>query len=391
MIRSLIQYARYTAHALGDAPLRRLLHGHATGALPQEVPAVSTALGQVIDHLLHCQEATGDDGVGSYHLIEGHGRTYPETTGYIVPTLLAAADVLRRPELADHALRASRLLLRLQLPTGGWQGGRVGEARGEVVFNTAQVIRGMLATHAHTGEERYLRAACRAGDRICAVQEDDGSWARHNFLGVARVYDTYVDAPLLALAGVTGNDRYSAAAQRNLQWVLARQQANGWFADADNTLRHNDRPITHTIAYTIDGLVECHLRGGGGALLHAARRAADPLRDLFLAGGRLHGRYDSTWRGSEAAITTGCAQMSIVWWRLHAITGEAAYREAAEGMLLWLRRVQALGMCGPAPAQGAVTGSFPLWGRYEKFACPNWAQKYLADALLCSLGVLPRK
>ena len=391
MIRSLIQYARYTAHALGDARLRRLLHGHATGALPQEVPAVSTALGQVIDHLLHCQEATGDDGVGSYHLIEGHGRTYPETTGYIVPTLLAAADVLRRPELADHALRASRLLLRLQLPTGGWQGGRVGEARGEVVFNTAQVIRGMLATHAHTGEERYLQAACRAGDRICAVQEDDGSWARHNFLGVARVYDTYVDAPLLALAGVTGNDRYSAAAQRNLQWVLARQQANGWFADADNTLRHNDRPITHTIAYTIDGLVECHLRGGGGALLHAARRAADPLRDLFLAGGRLHGRYDSTWRGSEAAITTGCAQMSIVWWRLHAITGEAAYREAAEGMLLWLRRVQALGMCGPAPAQGAVTGSFPLWGRYEKFACPNWAQKYLADALLCSLGVLPRQ
>ncbi len=389
MIRSLIQYARYTAHALGDAPLRRLVSAHSAGELPREVPAVSDALGQVIDHLVRCQAATGDGGVGSYHLVDGHGRTYPETTGYILPTLFAAADVLHRPELADHALRAARLLLHIQLPTGGWQGGRIGEARGEVVFNTAQVIRGMLAAHARSGDERYLLAARRAGDRIRAVQEADGTWARHNFLGVARVYDAYVDAPLMALADATGDERYVASARRNLQWVLGRQQATGWFADADNTLRHNDRPITHTIAYTIDGLVECHARGGGEDLLHAARRAADPLRDRFLEQGRLHGRYDSGWRGSEAAITTGCAQLSIVWWRLHAITGEEAYREAAEGMLLWLRRVQALGMCGPEAARGALTGSFPLWGRYEKFACPNWAQKYLADALLCSMGVLP--
>lgn len=386
-----MQYGRYGLRAASNGPLRQLMWAHARQVFPPELPQVHTALGHVVDHLLRCQEASGDGGFGSFHLVNGYGRTYPETTGYILPTLLAAAPVLRRPELADHALRAAELLLKIQLPAGGWQGGRVGEARGEVVFNTAQVIRGMLAVHAHTGDPRFLVAARRAGDRICAVQEADGTWARHNFLGVARVYDTYVDAPLMALSHVSGDASHREAALRNLHWVLGRQQANGWFADADNTIRHNDRPVTHTIAYTIDGLLECHLRGGGDELLHAARRAADPLCDRFLSDGRLQGRYDSAWRGSEAAITTGCAQLSIVWWRLYATTNEVRYRKAAEGMVQWLMQVQALGMRGPAGGRGAVTGSFPLWGRYEKFACPNWAQKYLADALLCSVGILPRQ
>ncbi|MCU0319827.1 MAG: hypothetical protein MUE88_07080 [Flavobacteriales bacterium] len=391
MIRSLYLYGRYALGAGLNVPLQRLILSHQKRALPTAVPEPRSSLNAVVDHLLRCQEASGDAGFGSFHLVSGYGRTYPETTGYILPTLLAAAPVLQRPELVDHALRAAELLLKIQLPAGGWQGGRVGEARGEVVFNTAQVIRGMLAVHAHTGDARFLAAARRAGDRVCAVQEADGTWARHNFLGVARVYDTYVDAPLMALSQVTGETSYREAALRNLRWVLGRQQANGWFADADNTIKHNDRPITHTIAYTIDGLLECHLRGGGDELLHAARRAADPLRDRFLRDGVLQGRYDNTWRGSEAAITTGCAQLSIVWWRLYAITNEVRYKEAAEGMVQWLMRVQALGMRGPEGGRGAVTGSFPLWGRYEKFACPNWAQKYLADALLCSMGILPRQ
>ena len=31
---------------------------------------------------------------------------------------------------------------------------------------------------------------------------------------------------------------------------------------------------------------------------------------------------------------------------------------------------------------GAINGSFPLWGKYEPFAYPNWATKYFADAMM---------
>jgi hypothetical protein len=32
--------------------------------------------------------------------------------------------------------------------------------------------------------------------------------------------------------------------------------------------------------------------------------------------------------------------------------------------------------------RGAIPGSFPIWGRYEPFAFPNWATKFFCDALL---------
>ncbi len=32
--------------------------------------------------------------MGSYHLVDGWSASYPETTGYIIPTLFAAAEHL---------------------------------------------------------------------------------------------------------------------------------------------------------------------------------------------------------------------------------------------------------------------------------------------------------
>lgn len=389
MIRSAIDYAHYFAHALSTAEVRSVLLAQHDVLGPAQL-ADRMALRAVIDHLCRCQDHGTDAGFGSYHLVHGHGPSYPETTGYIIPTFLTAAEVLDMPTLGHRALQAADWLLSIQRADGGWQGGRVGEERASVVFNTAQVLRGMLAAHAFSGHRAYLDAAVRAGDWMVRVQERDGSWAHHNFLGSSRVYDSYVDAPLLHLHALTGTSAYREAARLNLEWVLGRQASNGWFADADNTIKHNDRPITHTIAYTLDGLLECHAFTQDDRYLKAAERAALVLRDRFLEHGTLNGRYDARWRGSESTITTGCAQLAIVWSRLQAITHEPDYDSAAKRMVDLLKQVQHTSSSGPSAAQGGVTGSFPLWGRYEKFAYPNWAQKYLADALLCREGILPR-
>ena len=37
-------------------------------------------------------------------------------------------------------------------------------------------------------------------------------------------------------------------------------------------------------------------------------------------------------------------------------------------------------------SQGAIPGSFPLWGKYEPFAFPNWATKYFADSLMLEIN-----
>lgn len=391
MLRSLLDYTRCFAYALSAAPARRLLAAHRApiSASPVKEAEVTMALNAAADWLCRSQDRSGDDGSGSYHLVHGWGRTYPETTGYILPTFFALSDALGRPELAERAFRAAECLLRIQRADGGWQGGRLGEDRPSVVFNTAQVIRGMLAAHARSGDHRYRTAAVRAGEWIVNAQEPDGTWARSNFMGVARVYDSYVDAPLLMLWKVTGQEALRSAALRNLSWVSARQQASGWFSDADNTVKHNDRPIIHTIAYTIDGLVECGDLLGDARWIDQAHAAAVPLRERFLRDGILHGRYDRDWNGSEPFITTGGAQLAIAWERLARHTDALAYREAAAQMRGLLVEVQRRTQRGPEGTQGALTGSFPVWGRYEKFACPNWATKYFADALLWAGGKAP--
>jgi len=389
VIRSALDYARYFAACLGSSELRAVLAGQKRPLGVRTNVVADVAMRALVEHLLRAQRHGNDAGMGSYHLVNGWGASYPETTGYAIPTLLAVGEHLAWKAPMEAALRAAEWLLSVQRPDGGWQGGRVGEERPSIVFNTAQVIRGLLAAHAHSRNSDFLEAAVRAGDWIVSTQDTDGSWRSSNFLGVARVYDSYVSAPMLHLHEVTGKPMYRNTAMKNLEWVLSRQRTNGWFMDADNTIKHNDRPITHTMAYTIDGLLECHARTGEQRFLEAALQPARRLADLFLERGQLNGRYDRDWSGSEASITTGSAQMAIVWYRAFDRTHEALFKDAAERMIAWLAAVQEISTLGPKDMHGAVTGSFPVWGRYEKFACPNWAQKYMADAFLCSKGILP--
>ncbi len=388
MIASALSYLRCSAHCLARSDERRLLSAHFRK--PTDATAsTEVALRRAITWLISAQDQTGDDGFGSYHLVDGWSASYPETTGYIIPTLLAAGAHLEWSLPKERALLAAEWLITIQRPDGGWQGGRVGEQRPSIVFNTAQVIRGLLAAHHATGKHEYLLSSVRAAEWIISMRSRDGAWRKNNFLGAARVYDSYVSAPLLRVFRLTGDERFKHAAESNLEWVLAQQWTNGWFSNCDNTIKHNDRPITHTIAYTIDGLIECSAHVEHDRLITQARKAADALLEIFLRDGWLNGRYDDRWRGSESLITTGCAQMAICWSWLARLTGENRYSDGAQRMTRALIAMQELNMCGPPAVHGALSGSYPLWGRYEKFAFPNWGTKYFADALLCADGKLP--
>ena len=136
-------------------------------------------------------------------------------------------------------------------------------------------MRGLLATHAETGEAKYLEAVVRAADWIADVQDDDGSWTRANYRGLKRVYDSYVSAPLARAAKVTGNDAYAEAAVRNCEFVVRQQRDSGWFDLCDNSPFFVEAPVTHAIGYTIDGLLETGDLVGRAEFVAAATKAAE--------------------------------------------------------------------------------------------------------------------
>jgi len=341
------------------------------------------ALDKAAGWLMTARKANNDGGMGSYHLVNKWSSSYPETTGYIIPTLIHYSEKNNQPEAVKAAIKATDFLLDIQKDSGGWQGGRIGENKPEIVFNTGQVIRGMIAAHEYSGESKYLDAAFRAGNWLADIQHPAGFWQIHALMGKARVYDTFVDAPLLQLFEITGEEKLRKAAIGNLDWVIRdKMQENGWFEDCDNTVKRNDKPILHTIAYTLDGLIDSGIILKEDKYLEAAVTGAIKLRDLFLSKGFLNGRYDRNWNGTEYMLCTGCAQMAITWLKLYSIYDDGTYLQAAQRMTSLLIFIQTRGFNETGNTRGAIPGSFPVWGRYEPFAFPNWATKFFCDALM---------
>ena len=241
----------------------------------------------------------------------------------------------------------------------------------------------MLAAYKYNQNRVYLDSVIKACDWLCKIQDEGGYWEKNAFMNVPRVYDSYVDAPLLQAYQHTGNELYKEKALKNLYWIIEKKQLeNGWFVDCDNTIRRNDKPILHTISYTIDGLLDCGIFLNNEKILNAARLSADKLLEIFSDKKFLNGRFDHNWHGSEYLITTGCAQIALIWLKLFKLTGNSQYFSAANSMNNLLMYVQNRKVSETNDTKGALPGSFPVWGKYEPFCFPNWATKYFADSLL---------
>ena len=391
MIRSLIRYSRYFFVTLLFREERKLLlkdFFFVLGFLKFDWNIFGRekkkiALSLAAEWLIENQRKGADGGFCTYRIVEGYTSSYPETSGYIIESLFAYSEKFQKAELTPDLIKCADWLISIQKSTGGWQSGYIQENKPEVVFNTGQVMRGLMQTYRFSKDEKYLLACIRAADWLCEIQEEDGSWQRYAFMNVKRVYETYVSAPLLQLWQLTGNEQYKIKATKNIEWVL-REKINkkGWFEDCDNTIKHNDRPILHTIAYTLDGLIDSIIILKCTNLLEQVKKGADNLLDIFNRHNYLWGRYSKDWNPSEAFICTGGAQISIVWLKLYKLTGEKKYFDGAVKMNSLLCFIQSFTLDMDINIRGALQGSFPIWGRYEPFAFPNWATKYLLDALM---------
>jgi hypothetical protein len=350
----------------GERPLRRRSRSH-----------LDTTMGW----LCRAQDANRDGGVaGRYRLDTGWTASYPETTGYIIPTFFEYARLTRQPEHRERAVRMADWLLGIQMPDGAYQGGHIDAEPQPIVFNTAQILKGLVRTYQETGQERYLQAATRAGDWLVSVQDADGAWRRFTYRETPTVYHTTAAWPLLLLHQVVPNPRYVECAVRHLDWACSHQRPTGWFARC--AFDEASHPFTHTIAYTVRGLLEAGLLVRSSRYLDAARSAADALLRRYEVTRFLSGQYDERWKAmADYTCVTGNAQTAVIWFRLYEAMGDARYLNGALKMNDTVRAIQDLRSGNPG-IRGGVKGSQPIWGDYIRFGYPNWAAKYFADALM---------
>ena len=353
---------------------------------PEKVQSAKKHLTQAIDWLLYQQKIQPDHGVAS-RVGFGYGRvkpetSYPEVTGYIITTLCDYYELFKDEKVLQAARLAADFELPLQHADGSFPGSVVGRSSGPSVFNSAQIINGLVRIYETTRDKKYLESASRAADWIASVQDDDGSWTTWNYMKMKRVYDSKVDQSLLDVDRVLKTDKYRRIVKKNFDFINTQQQENGWFNNCDNSKDKNATPLTHTIGYTIEGLVSCYLMTGDKQSLEICRRAADVLLDKFEKAPRLFpGRFDKNWQpASKSSCMTGNAQISMCWFKLYKVTKDKRYLDAARQMNTCLKTAQIVSKY--AMINGAVPSSYPFWGEYNAFTINSWGVKYFADALI---------
>jgi hypothetical protein len=369
---------RYGISAAARAEMKREQRPEAHQDIPIDV-AVSEALAWIAraqDHSL-----SADGGVARHYcLVSGWSTSYPETTGYIVPTIIREGRKRGDVSLLARARVMLDWLVSIQMPCGAFQGSTVGRSVVvPVTFNTGQVLLGLAAGVKEFGPE-YREAMIAASDWLVETQDPDGCWRKHPTPFATpgeKTYETHAAWGLFEAARLERGYGYAEAAMRNVYWALSNQNDAGWFANCCLTDPAN--PLTHTIGYVLRGLVEAYRFSGDHKILQGAIKTAEGALRALRSDGFLPGRLDSQWRGTVAwSCLTGTEQIAMCWLLLYRETRDQRFRDAALAANRYVR--QTVNLDGWVETRGAVKGSFPVSGEYESFRYPNWACKFFIDA-----------
>jgi len=341
--------------------------------------------------LLKAQQKSGSNGVAlSYNLYRGWLSAYPETTGYIIDTFIRYSKMIDNPFFVEKAVEMGEWEMSVQMLDGSIP--KVFAANKETdVFDTGMVIHGWVSLFIETADQKYLDAACKAGEWLLKVQSTNGSWSSFTFGDIPHAYHSKVAWSLFRLWKVSQDQRYYHAAVNNINWVLKQRQTNGWI----NFFEFSDgqTAYTHTIAYTLQGFVGiCQLSDKKSFLYKSLidtcirisniiQLKVNPESDTL----PLAGEFDSFWKPDNSyTCLTGNCQIAIVFYQLYEITRDVQFAETADRLIDFVIKTQETGDNKIAFFNG-IAGSYPIGGKYHPYEFPNWAAKFFADALMLKI------
>lgn len=350
---------------------------------------IDVHLNAAVDWVLLAQKSSGDNGValGYFPLEVGGGwkPSYPETTGYIITSLLNYAHQNTNAEVKAAAIAMADWEIDVQMSDGAVQGGPVCEPEKQTAaaFNTGMVLDGWCSAYETTKADTHKRAMRRAAEWLANDLDKDGYYQTNgDFVsqGEIKTY-TCLCAWAIYRAGVLlERQDIKDAAIRSIEAALKQQKPNGWFAH--NCLTHSDTPLTHTIGYTLQGVLEVGVLSKNEAYINAVIKALKGIAPQQRDNGYLAARFDKNWQPASTYVClTGSAQIAIVCYRLAKEFGNREFIEFANKLTNFVKATQAIATDNPA-IKGAIAGSYPIMGGYMNAGYPNWATKYFIDALM---------
>jgi hypothetical protein len=348
-------------------------------------------LEQTIHWLIRSKNKKGGSSA-HFNPLTGWSNPYPETTGYIIPTLLDYSHRENYRSARETAFEFGEWLLSIQSDDGSWNGGlHPPDEQNPSVFNTGQILFGIIRLYKETGENRWRESAEKGAEWLAEHINDKGLWETGHYTGFNPTYYTRVAWPMLLVADTTNEVFVKEKAVQVLDRLIERKNKNdtfrGWGFEKDKPA------FTHTIAYTLRGFLEASFLLDDwdcyGTKIEPALEKVYKLAELN--NGRLAGAYDQEWVPTDYySCLTGNVQLAICLMRWYEHNGDIRLLNAASKLIEYVSSTQYENT--PVKSlNGAVAGSKPIWGRYMMGRYPNWAAKFHADALMKFLNLTEEK
>ena len=268
--------------------------------------------------------------------------SYPEVTGYLIPTLI-------RWGYRELAISYAKWLVSVQNPDGSWNG----PDDEPYIFDTAQVLKGLIAVRAyiHNNIDRNIKMGC---DWIIANMSTQGRLLspRENDFGDGKTFHEiihlYCLSPLEDASKLYNKCEYHYAAERILDYYLSNEYDKIMSFDL----------LSHFYGYVMEALIDV-------GKLDLAREAMGNLYRCNYRLGIVPGYNNVDW-----ICSVGLFQLAIVWYRLGDIDkADSLFKNA----------------CGLQNASGGWYGSYSYNSANAPDYFPDeeisWANKYFLDAL----------
>lgn len=271
-----------------------------------------------------------------------NAASYPEVTGYFIPTLLQWGE-------KDLAVQYARWLISIQRPDGAFSGPGIAAP---FAFDTGQAIRGLAAIASilpeaapalEKGCQWILRTASSEG-RL-ALPEDMGAWSLGARGHVNEAIHLYVLPGLTAASEVLNTSRYAAFARRSLDYYIAHCNLTNFLAP---------NMLLHFYCYIQEALFDLGAddicRSG---MKHLAEYQADS-------------GFVPAYAGERWVCTPGLIQAGLVWCKLQE-------EERAHGALRFAQLLQS--------PSGGFLGGIGEGATYFPKEELSWPIKFWLDAL----------
>ena len=343
-----------------------------------------THLDVLMDWLILAQDSTDDGGVSEgYHLVHGWLPSYPETTCYIIETFFDYYNKFNsKEEYRKRAIKMADWLVDIQHKDGAIPDSYF---KKKMVFDTGMVIFGLTRTFAETQDDKYKKAAIKAADWLLEQQDENGPWIKHAANDIPHAYYSRVAWSLLKVHEITHDQKYSDACKLNIEWCLTQQDDDGWFNQASFNIRDHDKPFTHTIAYTLRGMLESGIYFKEDRYILAVKNSLENFKNVMSDSGEIAGTYGKGWLPyAKYSCLTGNAQLAIIMSKYSQYSRDPEYAEWAKKINQHLKSFHTIDK-GNRNIRGGIAGSYPIWGKYIHYCYPNWAAKFYAESFMIEL------